>query len=294
VADFISYNDWLGANRDPTAASNALSKASAGSENAVGDAMRAGQAGQDPTSTASGQKLASYGDFLKQANTGNYSDLAGALGGGATNFDAMVVKGNDAGQLAQAQQAYNQQAGAVGQAYQRGSTQAQRQQQANTAINPNTGLPYGATERAAALKDQVAAGKQAQQAARDAGARYRLAREREGFEKAQKDRGNTLRAVSDVLNPIGGLADMAGEWNRGLGGNDNTVFGKGAAFVQDPLGLGGNAHSGFGPGGKFGSPLGMGDASQGDPLGMYSNDDSGFQAWLAKNGYSSTGEGNGY
>jgi hypothetical protein len=285
VADFISYNDWLGANRDPSAASNALSKASAGSENAVGDAMKAGQAGQDPTSTASGQKLASYGDFLKQANTGNYSDLAGALGGGATNFDAMVLKGNDAGQLAQAQQAYNQQAGAVGQAYQRGSTQAQRQQEANTAINPNTGLPYGATERAAALKDQVAAGKKAQQAARDAGAQYRLARERKAFEDEQKQNQFIENGVASILNPVHGIQWASTDFGHGHG----TEFSR-----FDPLGLGGNANSGFGPGGKFGSPLGMGDAAQGDPFGQYSNDDSGFQAWLAKNGYSSTGEGNGY
>lgn len=281
MSDFISYNDWVGANagqsQDTTA--KALQKASAGTENAVGDAYAAGKSGQQPDSTA----LGNYGDFLKMANTGNYNDLAGALGGGATGFDAMLVQGAGGDQLRQAQQQYNQQTQGVANAYAAGARNADTkgaaaQQQAFNASNFNAGQGHLTPEQA----------KQAQQDSRKAGAQYRLARERKAFEDSQKQNQFIENGVASILNPAYGIGWASTDFGHG----HDTDFSR---FVEDPLKIGGNAHSGFGPGGKFGSPFGMGDAAQGDPFGQYANDDSGFTAWLKKQGYDpNTGNGNGY
>lgn len=289
MADFISYGDWVGANqqgaRDMTA--RALEKQQAGTSSAVGDAFKAGQTGADPTN----QSMGTYGDFLKLANTGNYNDLGGALGG--NSFDAMLVQGAGGDQLRQAQQQFNQQQQGAAAAYASGaknaaaSTPEARAQQAQQSRQAGYGYNTNTTTGQAGFAAELAQGKQAQQSARDAGAKYRLDRERKAFEAQQKQNQFIENGVASILNPAYGIGWASTDFGHGHG----TDFSR---TVEDPFGLGGNAHSGFGPGGKFGSPLGMGDASQGDPFGQYSNDDSGFAAWLKKNGYDSSGNGNGY
>lgn len=278
---FTSFSDWVGANagneQQTTAA--ALSKAQGQQDpNAVGGALKAGQTGQaQPTGGNS------YGDFLK-ALQGSPSSAAGAMGGGANSFDAMLMQQGGGDQLKQAQQAYDQQQQGIQGAYAGGQKNADaagaaQQQKAAQEANFNRGQGNMTPEQA----------KAAQQASRDAGAQYRLGKERAQYEKDRASNANRDQWISNVLNPIGGIG-----WGLSKSAPSYTDVAKFGGHLEDPFGLGGNAHSGFGPGGKFGSPGGMGGA--GDPVGgQYDAGDAGFQQWLAKQGYDpTTGNGGGY
>jgi hypothetical protein len=278
---FTSYSDWVGANagNEANVTAAALSKAQAGNDpNAVGNAAKAGQAGQ-----AQPSGNASYGDFLKSLQ-GDPASAAVALGGGATPFDAMLMQGSQGDQLKQAQQAYDQQQAGANSAYATGQKNANTAgaaaaQNAANASQFNAGQGHMTPEQA----------KAAQKASLDAGAQYRLGRERAQYEADRASNANRDQWISNVLNPIGGIG-----WGLSKSAPSYTDVAKFGGHLQDPFGIGGNAHSGFGPGGAFGSPGGMGGS--GDPVGgQYDSGDAGFQEWLKKTGYDpTTGNGNGY
>ncbi len=276
-----SFSDWLNANAGQEAQTlqNALTKQQ-GDGTGIQQAYAAGKSGgQAPPSQST------YGDFLK-ALSGDYqgsnAQTAAQLGMPSA-FEGSLAQGAAGDQLKQAQAAYDQQQQAQQNAYAAGQRNANtagaaQQMQAFQQSNFNAGQGHLTPEQA----------KQAQQDSLAAGAQYRLAKERQAYEA---DRANQQRAegrIASILNPVYGATTGFGSFQPT---DTSGLLGK----VQDPLGLGGNAHSGFGPGGKFGSPLGMGSATGGDPFGQYDTGDAGFQQWLLKNGYDpTTGNGGGY
>lgn len=266
MSDFVSYSDWLNANQGNG------SRAAPSAGPSVADAYKAGGSGG----------YASYGDFLA-------AQSANGPAPSQNPYDAMLTQGTQ-------QNPYDMQAAGAQAAFGAGQRNAntagaaqqmsdwQNQQRMAGARRAGVTGDLGTGSQADVLK----AGKQAQQASRDAGAQYRLAQERKAFEADQKRNAGIEQGVSAILNPIGGIGWASTDFGHG----HSTDFSR---FTQDPFGIGGNAHSGFGPGGKFGSPLGMGSSAQGDPFGQYSQDDAGFGQWLAAHGYNTTtGNGGGY
>src|ERR1700693_1089427 len=93
---FTSYSDWVGANagNEQDVAARALSNAQGQTDpNAIGNALKAGQTGGSAPDASS-----TYGDFLK-ALQGSPSTAAGAMGGGATAFDAQLMQSGAGDQL---------------------------------------------------------------------------------------------------------------------------------------------------------------------------------------------------
>jgi hypothetical protein len=277
VSDFVSYSDFVGANAgnaDATlqaqqAKQKAPDYAAAYSAGKTGGAMPAGQS-------------ASYGDFLKGL-TGPDAGAAAMLGG-SNPYDSFALAGASPSLVQQAQGQFDAQQKNLGDVYAAGQRNAdtagaKKSMDASTAGGFNAGQGHLTPEQA----------KQAQSDSRAAGAKYRLGKEREQYEKDRAENAKRNEYVFATLNPIGGFGDFMAR-----AAPSYTGFAKLGGHIRDPFGIGGNAHSGFGPGGSFGSPGGMGGS--GDQLGgQYDPGDAGFQEWLRAQGYDpNTGNGNGY
>jgi len=212
VANFVGYQQWLNANQGAAQdqLQQQIARGQAAGSNMVGDAYKAGKSGADYSTVTQTPGYGSYGDFLKSMQTGDAASAAGAMGG--NYFDAMLMQGSQGAQsqLAQAQQAYDQQqrgaqsAYASGQANAAGSTPEAQKAYADALHKSGYGWNTNTAAGKAGYGDELAAQQKQIADSNAAGKAYREQQLRQQFAKDPAHKFQMFgEGVENVLDPAG-------------------------------------------------------------------------------------------